>query len=248
MGGGLGWRKGLTTALDGRQMAAFIGAVEGGALIEEAARAAGAALSTLYYRRERDPGFAEAWDAAVARSAGPVLVWNQARRRYQKQRSRRVRFDRDRKQIFLDHFAGSCNLADAAEAAGVSADSVFAHLRSDPAFAEGFREALAIGYTLLEAEAVRQQRSTQEAYRVSPDPDSAAMAKSFAECMQLLRQWKRPDGTLGRRQVGPGHLAKWSFEDAFNALEKRLRAFGLRIERGERAPEDDDPPALPPPG
>lgn len=220
-------------------MAAFITALEGGALVEAAAAEAGVALSTLYCRRERDAGFAAAWDEAVAKSAGPVLVWNQARRRYQKQQSRRVRFTRERKQAFLDHFAGSCNLEAAAAAAGVSADTVYEHLRRDPAFAEGFQEALALGYTLLEAEAAGQMRAEQEKYRLSPDADAAAIARSFDQCLQLLRQWKRRDGTLGPRSVSHGHLVKWSFDDAFGALEKRLQAFGLRIKRGEKPPPDD---------
>jgi len=220
-------------------MAAFLAALEGGALVEAAAAAAGVAVSSLYWRRERDPAFAAAWDAAVAASAGPVLVWNQAGRRWQKQRSRRVRFTRERKQAFLDHFAGSCNLAAAAEAAGVSAATVYEHLRRDPAFAEAFQEALALGYTLIEAEAAGQMRAAQEKYRIHPDPDAAAMAMSFDQCLKLLRQWKRRDGTLSARQVSRGHLKRWSFDDAIRALDKKLRALGLR----HGIPDDDPPPA-----
>lgn len=223
----------------------FVAAVRGGARIEDAAAAAGVAMSTLYCRRERDPAFAATWDEAVAISAGPELVWSPARRRYQLRRGRRIRFTAERKQIFLDHFAGSANLAAAAEAAGVSQDSVYAHLRRDHAFAAAFEEALALGYTLLEGEALRQMRAAQQAYRIQPDPDAAAMAKSFDQCLQLLRQWKRRDGTLGPR-ARP--IDKWNFEDAFAALEKELTVFGLRLERGEAWDDDEeddlpDPPA-----
>jgi hypothetical protein len=224
----------------------FIAAVRGGATIEDAAAAAGVAMSTLYCRRERDPAFAATWDEAAAISAGPELAWVPARGRYQLRRGRRIRFTRDRKQIFLDHFAGGCDLAAAAEAAGVSADSVYKHLRRDHAFAAAFEEALALGYVLLEAEAVRQGRAMQEAYRIQPNADAAAQAKSFDQCLQLLRQWKRRDGTLGPRAQP---LDKWNFEDAFAALEKELTVFGLRLERGEAWDDDeeddlpDDPPA-----
>ncbi len=227
------YSKALMPAAAGR----FVAALEGGALVEAAAQSAGVALSTLYCRRERDPAFAALWDSAVAKSAGPVLVWNQARRRWQKQQSRRVRFTRERKQAFLDHFAGSCNLAAAAEAAGVSADCVHEHLRTDPAFAEGFREALELGYTLLEAEACAQMRAEQHKYRLQPNPDAAAMAASFDQCLKLLRQWKRRDGTLGARAISHGHQKRWSFEDAMAALDKRLRALGLR----HGIPYDDPP-------
>jgi AcrR family transcriptional regulator len=237
------WSKTLTP----KAMGTFIAAVEGGALIEAAAAAAGVALSTLYYRRETDPAFAATWDAAVAKSAGPVLVRGQCGRYYQMQRARRVRFTRERKQIFLDHFSGSCNLDAAAAAAGVSTSTVREHLRTDPAFAEGFQEALALGYTLLEAEAVRQQRAAQAKYLIDPDPDGAAMAKSFDQCMQLLRQWKRRDGTLGPRSVSRQHLTKWSFDAAFEALEKELQVFRRRTDAGD-VPEfedDEEPPAAP---
>lgn len=237
------WSKTLTP----KAMGAFIAAVEGGALIEEAAAAAGVALSTLYYRRENDPAFAATWDAAVEKSAGPVLVLGQCGRIYQMQRARRVRFTRERKQIFLDHFSGSCNLEAAAAAAGVSTSTVREHLRTDPAFAEAFQEALALGYTLLEAEAVRQQRATQEKYRIDPDPDAAEQAKSFEQCMQLLRQWKRRDGTLGARAWSREHLTKWSFDAAFEALEKELQVFKTRTDLGDvpEYDEDEEPPAGP---
>ncbi|TMJ19969.1 MAG: hypothetical protein E6G92_09490 [Alphaproteobacteria bacterium] len=224
-------------------MAAFVAAVEGGALIADAARAAGVALSTLYYRRDRDPAFAAAWAEAVVKSGGPVLVLGQCGRRYQKQRSRRMRFTRERKQAFLDHFAGSCNLAAAAEAAGVSVDSVYDHLMNDPAFAQGFEAALQTGYRLLEAETLQQQRAAQEAYRIRPK-SGAGFAQSFERSLQLLREYKSggADGRIGRR--APKRVReRWTFEEAMAALEKKLTAFERNERRRGKAAAEEGPAA-----
>ena len=233
------WSKSLTAAAAGR----FVAALEGGATVEAAAGEAGVAVSTLYFRRERDAAFAAAWDAAVAKSAGPVLVWNQAGRRYQKQSSRRVRFDDKRKQAFLNHFAGSCNLSAAAEAAGVSADAVYDHLVSDRDFAEAFDEALKVGYKLLEAEAVAQQRAEQARFRIEPAPD-AVKAQSFERSMQLLNLYRRRDGSVGRRP-NEGQWRKWTFDETIEWIDNELQKLGLR--RGLVDPETMQLLPLPPP-
>jgi hypothetical protein len=238
---GRGWRKGRWFTFDGFAMARFVAAVRGGALVVEAARAAGVTVATLYRRRKACAGFAAAWDEAAAASAGPELVCAVNGRSWQlAQGGRRLRFGRARKQAFLDRFAATCNLALAARAAGVHPSTVHRHLARDPAFAAGFAEALATGYAALEAEGVRQGLAAQEAYRIARGTadEEALAAQSFERSLQLLREHKRGHGRIGRRPTG--RLAKWSFQDAFKALEKRLQAFGLRVERGEEAPEEEE--------
>ncbi len=244
---GRGWRKGGTFAFGAERMAAFVAAVEQGATVEAAAAAAGAAVSTVYHRRRTDAAFAEAWAGAAARSSGYAdaaaalpaeatkVVWGHKGRALIRKRKRPVEFDRARRQAFLDHFAGCCNLEASAKAAGICVNSVYRALASDAAFNEGFEEALRIGYALLEAEALRQVREEQEAYKLSPRPDPDARALSFGRTMQLLREYHRGQGKIGRRPTD-ARLTKWSFEAAFTALEKRLRVFGLRIEAGEGPP------------
>lgn len=224
-------------ALTARAMGAFVASLESGAGVEAAAAEARVAVSTLYCRRERDEGFARAWDEAVAKSSGPVLVWNQAKRRYQKQASRRVRFGPARKQVFLDHFAGSCNLAASAAAAGVCTSSVHRHLARDAAFAEAFQAALEIGYRLLEAEALEQARLAQAAYRI--DPASPEGAMSFDKAMQLLREYKRGQGKIGLRPGG-GRRPGLSFGAAVALLEKRLTVLGVTIDEDSLPPLADD--------
>jgi transposase-like protein len=219
--------------------AVVVKALLGGATVKEAAKAAGFCPQTLHKYRRRLPVFAEAWAAAVEESGRPMLVAPRGGRRWQAQRMRRNRFTPARKEVFLEHFAATCDATASAAVAEVSESSVYAHRRSDPAFAAGWQEALEQGYARLEAEAVAQRIKAMAALKVRlgkvvehGDADAAA---EFDRVLQLLREHKR--GLAGAAKAG-FQPTKWSFEDAFQALEKRLKVFGLRIERGEEAPDD----------
>ena len=138
-----------------------------------------------------------------------------------------VEFDRERKQIFLDHFAATCNLEASAVEAGISLSPVYRALKTDPAFLEGFEEALQLGYLCMEAEALREQREAQQAYRLNPD-DAAAKAHSFERTMQLLREYKRAaGGKVGRR--ADRSRGRWTFDATIDEIEKKLKAFGVEI-------------------
>lgn len=218
----------------------------GGATIRAAAKAAGFAVCTLYVSRAKDAVFAEAWDAAVEESARPMLVAPRAGRRWQLQRMRGNRFTRERKEIYLAHFAATCDHKASAETAGVSVHTVDDHLRRDPAFREARQEALAQGYERLEAEVLRQRLAAMAKLRVVADPAAAPelarmVAEEFERAIVLLREYRR---SLDRPGGGGREPAKWSFEAAFVALEKELTVFGLRLERGE-AWDDDEEDDLP---
>jgi hypothetical protein len=239
-GRGRAWRRGMTRALDGEEIAAFLAAIEQGATIAGAAATAGIAVSTAYYRRRNCAAFAEAWAGAKARdvaawsAAGAAAAGETAARahgggRLMRKRKRPVEFDRERKQAFLDHFAGSCNLAAAARAAGIGVGAVYRALANDGAFAEGFQAALEIGYRLLEAEALGQQRAAQLRYAIDPRPDPAAEAQSFERTMQLLREYHRGRGAIGRRPTDRRHKKVATNAEVREALVKRLAAFRQRI-------------------
>ena len=239
-------RKGDQIAGSDTQVAAFLFGLARGATVEGAAAGAGMKVSTLYYRRKRCAVFArawrealEAWDADITADGadgeeerGTVVRWH-AGRGLMRKRKRPVEFDRVRKQAFLNHFAETCNLEASAAVAGISLSSVYGALKSDPAFAEGFEEALKTGYLFLEAEALRQQREAQKTYRIDPKGEGAAQAQSFERTMQLLREYKRTSGSVGRRapRRGGAHV-RWTFEEAMAALEKKLKAFGVEIPDG----------------
>src|SRR4051812_41924881 len=80
---------------------------------------------------------------------GAVMAGNG--RRVQVEGGRKDAFSSEKKQVFLDHLAGCCNVNRAAEAAGVCNTTVFRHRRIDPAFGQAFTEALDTGYEALEA-------------------------------------------------------------------------------------------------
>jgi hypothetical protein len=220
--------------------AVVVKALLGGATVAAAAKAAGFCTQTLYTHRRRCATFREAWAAVIEESGRPMLVAPRGGRRWQAQRMRRNQFTRERKEMFLAHFAATCDVTASAAAAGVSESTAYEHRRSDPVFAAGWDEALEQGYARLEAEAVAQRIKAMEALKVrlgktvaaATDIDAAA---EFERVIQLLREHKR--GAAGAKKGG-FPLTKWSFEDAFEALEKRLKVFGLRIERGEEPPND----------
>lgn len=225
LGGGKrpGWRKGRFLVFDADAQALFLDRVRRGDHIKDAAAAAGVHHATARYRRANDPAFAAGWEAAVA--ASPRAVKRDRKGRWRiKSKGRPVKFDRESKQAFLDRFAGTCDFEASARAAGVSASTIHRHLASDPAFADGFDEAIAISHRLIEAEALRQVRAAQKKYRLSPDSDGAAA--SFERAMQLMRHYRRPNGGAGR--PGPQRAqarARWTFEEAMTLLDTKLDAF-----------------------
>lgn len=77
-------------------------------------------------------------------SGTSVQAGNQ--RRVQVRAARKDGFGEDKRQVFLDHLAGCCNLGSAAAAAGVSTATVNYHRRRDPAFAAQVTDALEAGY------------------------------------------------------------------------------------------------------
>ena len=71
---------------------------------------------------------------ALEASDAPRLIKPGNGRRMQLRHTRRLRFSAAKKETFLDHFAGTCDLAASADAAGVCAETVRNHRRKDPEF------------------------------------------------------------------------------------------------------------------
>ncbi len=217
----------------------FLAALRSGMGRDEAAAQAGFTSTAFYNARERDPVFRQAWlwalelSAIDERAAAPApaspdeVIAPNAGRRLQKRRVRRRRFDDRRKRIFLDRFAGTADAYEAAEAAGIGYSTVLQHRRNDPEFAAACQDALDLAYAQLEAEAVRQRLEAQRRLREGLCP-TGEMAREFERVMQLLARYRRPDGRVGLREVGRGRERRWSFDEAIQALDKKLRALGAR--------------------
>jgi hypothetical protein len=99
---------------------------------------------------------------------GPAQAGN--KRRIQMRAPRKDGFTEEKRQTFLDHLAGCCNLGRAAAAAGVSAVTINYHRRRDPAFAAQVDDALEAGYDALEAAMIERAAGAQ----YEPGADAAA--------------------------------------------------------------------------
>lgn len=237
--------------IDGEAKSRFLTGLRAGAARDAAAAAAGFPLKSLYGARRRDPVFRLAWTWAMALSAAdeqaargkdaaagddvPVRIAPQGGRLLQRRRMRWVRFTEARQQIYLDHFAATADAEASAAAAGVCSATVRAHRRKHPEFAAAAGAALHEAVASLEAEAVRQRLDMQRRLIENLEP-KGEMAAEFERVMKLLARWDRRDGRIGPREIRHGRQRRWTFDEAIAALDKRLRALGVR--RG----------LLPPPG
>lgn len=225
--------KGDSRRIGGRARRLFLRALRRGRRLDEAAAAAGHSESGFCALRRRDPDFARKWAAAMAASAGLRLVRPNHRRRLQLRRMRHVRFDDARKEVFLNHFAGCCDVTESAEVAGVDESTVYKHRRKDPAFAAAFDEALAQGYARLEAEALRQRLEAQKRMRRALDDGvpTGEVAAEFERVLKLLQRWDRKSDRPGVRAVAQSRKPALNFEESLALLERKLRNLDIPILR-----------------
>lgn len=211
--------------------AAFVADLEGGALVAEAARRVGVAVSSLYCRRGRDPLFAAAWEYAVWRSALPGRTVATGGKR-------RVRFAARRRATFLAALERDCDTKAAAAAAGVDKTTVHRRIARDPAFAADNDAALARGYAGLEAALARERalEPANAARLFDAIEPKGAPTRDFDKAMKLLARWDRPDGSIGPRFVRHGRMKRWTFEEAIWALDRKLRALGVRRAKAPEGP------------
>lgn len=251
--------RGRRGRIDAEARRTFLLAARGGATLPEAAAKAGFSVNGFYSARKRDPLLRLAWDWAMELSAidqraqqaveragdasgADVQIAPNNKRRVQLRRKRRVVFTERRQELFLCHFAQTADATAAAEAAGVHETTVYKYRRRHPEFAEAWQEALEHAFVRLEAEALRQrleaQRKLKEGMAAGEVPGDAAM--EFERVLKLLQRWDRKGGRPGPRGPAHGRMKRWTFEEAIEALDKKLRAVNIPIvgEEGE-APEDE---------
>jgi hypothetical protein len=243
-----GGRRRRRRLFDARAQAAAVKALAGGATFAEAAAAAGFAVSTLHSARQRDADFDEACAIAVEESDGEVLIAPHKGRKLQFRRVRRQLFGPNLQDLFLEHFAATCSIAAAAEAAGVGRSTVNKHLAEDEDFKARFDRTVEIAYRQLDAELVgRRLEAAQRAQIDGGEPDDPA---EFDRALQLLREHKRGRAAEPERRGRQPTVA--SNEEVRAALVKALAAFGIRVRAGEQRgaggrwipdPARDDDPA-----
>src|SRR3954469_19928994 len=229
--------------IDEAAKACFLEALRAGTSREEAAAEAGFPLGSLYNVRARDCVFRLGWEwaldlAAIDERGGELSrrtadgepgdrIAPKRGRVLQRQKARWVKFNAKRQQIYLDHFAGTADSEAAAAAAGISTHTVRAHARKHPEFAAVEKEALQDAYLRLEAEAVRQRLEAQRRLSENLEP-TGEIAQEFERVMKLPAPHDRRDGRIARREVGHGSQERWPIEEAIEALDKKLRALGVR--------------------
>jgi len=229
--------------MDDAAMGIFIAAIRRGAALEDAARSAGFTLGAFWKVRKRDAAFDEAVEEAMEVSNAPRFIAPGNGRRWQLRRPRRLRFVEWRREVFLAHFALTCDETAAAEAAGVSTSTVCRHRQRDPDFAEAHQRALELGYPRLEAEALRQRLEAQRRLRediVPADGVPVDAPLEFDQALKLLQRYERKGGKVGVRTVGHGRCKRWTFEQAIEALDRQLDMLKIPIE-GEGEGEGEDP-------
>ena len=228
-------------------MGEYVGRLSKGANHGEAAEGAGFSRSAFARLRRRDAEFAAACEAAIGRSSGKRFIHGAHGRRLQLRRGRRTLFTAERQEVFLAHFAGTANTAEAADLAGVCEGTVNRHRREDADFNRRFLEALDQSLVTLHADLVARRIAEQKRLRDieptgEPEPE-------FERAMKLLERWDRRRGPPDSRAVAPGGQKRWNFDEALALLERMLRNRGIPIEPlppGYERPDGDR--RLPPPG
>ncbi len=244
--------KGPRRLIEARDKARFLSSLREGAGREEAAAAAGFPLASLYNARARDTVFRFAWEwaldlAAIDERGGelslrslerePARIAPKNGRLLQRQTMRWIKFTDKRQQIYLDHFAGTADSEAAAAAAGVTTHTVRAHARKHPEFEAAESKALRYAYVRLEAEALRQRLEAQRRLSENLEP-TGEVAEEFERVMKLLARYDRRDGRVARREVGHGRGQRRTFDEAIEALDRKLNALGIR--RGILPPEEGE--------
>lgn len=139
---------------------------------------------------------------------------------------RRVRWSRKKKAAFLDHLAGSCNVVESAEAAGVPVRSVYTLRRKDAGFRDDWHEALLSGYEMLETAMVGYALAGGNAARTVVTGAGRTIDVDVA--LRLLSSHR--NALLGKWRGGP-KLRRALPEETDAAILKKLAV----IERGRAA-------------
>lgn len=160
-----------------------------------------------------------------------VSVRGGNKRRVQVRKERKDGFTEAKRQVFLDTLAGCATVCRAAEAAGVSVNTINYHRRRDPVFQQQCAEALDIAYDNLEAQKVSEAAAAR--YVPGPDADAAPGPETVNDtlALQLLGLRKR---AMGQRTGRAGYEPKRASEKELNeAILAQLDVLARRLRKGK---------------
>lgn len=155
--------------------------------------------------------------AADRRSAFTGSVW--------------VRWTARRKAAFLDHLAATCNVRDAAAAIGVAPGSLYKLRRRDAAFAQAWREAVQLGYDMLETVVLGHVLSGRRERTI----DAAYGPIDLDEALRLLT--RHGDALKGKPAKGGARIQYATRAQTDTAILKKLDALDRAAARAKAAQE-----------
>lgn len=183
------------------------------------------------------------------RGSLPLRIKPNKNRRLQVAPTRRKLFDEAAKAEFLEWFAATANCSLAARKTGFHYRTVIRHWREDEGFGERCEAALRMGYPRLEELALRAaEEALKRALGEKIAGDRAPPGEHFRmdpmTALNLLREHKLHlaglAGGSGRGAKPGPPLTKWSFDAAFEALDKELQVFRVRTEAGDVPEIEED--------
>ncbi len=173
--------------------------------------------------------------------SGERIITAGCGRRVQVRKVREGGFTEEKKQLFLDHLAGSCNVSAAARAAGVSMPTISYHRERDPLFAERFGQALERGYVTIEA-MLMERAAGGGVYEPGGDvPDARTMDTDLA--LNLMRLRRAPPGL--KSNLGGCAPRKASLAELEAAILAKLDVLAVRRAAGRRKRSPDAPSKAP---
>jgi len=147
----------------------------------------------------------------------------------------------ERRRIFMERLAATCNVSEAARTAGMNLSSAYYQKRRDPGFAREWGQALNIGYAELEALLLRQALFGTEEEEVTLDAEGMVKSRKVkrghpnAVAVRLLVQHRRE---AGERRAAE-EADRPDGEDAVERLRRALEKVRERSGVGELPPPDN---------
>lgn len=135
-----------------------------------------------------------------------------------------VRWTRRKREAFLDHLAGTCNVMASARAAEVRPVSAYALRRKDARFREEWHEALMNGYAVLETALVGHALDGGDGVRAV---EGACGPVNVSLALHLLT--KHRNSLNERRRHGAPPLQRATREETNAAILEKLTAYEKRL-------------------
>lgn len=243
--------------------------------VREAAKWAGVDYTTAYARRKKYPDFAEQWDGALtthkslmARAEeeelrsldelgtnggeeGPPfdkLRTNGSVGAAQVKRVNSARWSEAKERRFFDELVATANVRRAAEAAGVSANAVYARRAKSAVFRRRWEQALANGRAAIEMGLVAEAKRSLDPDEMdlpAPDPRvTVSEAIKITQMNQSAGGRGRSGAAAFQEDEAEGH--EEAMEELRARLQRKIEGLRARMVREDGWFEDEDGHLVPP--